>query len=520
VRNLGRMGESVFSQWCASVGLTANPSNVDETGWDFFVEFGFDLAPNQDFSVIHEAAFECKVQVKSTDKKLRKLPIKLSNLKRLATAPSPAFFVFLEFDGKASPQRSFLVHFDQVLCTKVLARLNDVEHKGGKNLLHKKSMTVSYRAEDMLSDLSGTSLAAAMQKHIGPSMSQYVAHKNSYLRSVGYEDGIAELTLSTDGVENMSALIDMSIGLASHVKISNLVGFKKRFGKKSAVPYLKESNVKLEMPDLKPSFEGTAKFKGDKLGSAFSFAAKLYVSPFESWVPESLRRSRIAGEFFDIVFNTFENSCSVTFLFRDKEFEINLMKRSLELRKMVSARGQKIYLEFIVAGFPSLKFELTSPGMPFEFQNCLAAVEAGMRVMSLLAISDFVEISLEQAARWESRLIEMESVLSPESKTFKITIPKMALLLPSDKEAACISFFSTPLGNLWVGAFVTIIGKLYPDGEGGYNLYSTTRVIERTVVKERTEKISRGDLVEAVVQIEKKYEAEYTVLTRFDKEQL
>jgi tRNA(Ser,Leu) C12 N-acetylase TAN1 len=38
MRDLGRLGESVFSQWCASAGLTANGANVDETDWDFVVD--------------------------------------------------------------------------------------------------------------------------------------------------------------------------------------------------------------------------------------------------------------------------------------------------------------------------------------------------------------------------------------------------------------------------------------------------------------------------------------------------
>ena len=96
MRDLGLMGESTFSLWCAEVGLIPNGSQIDKTGWDFFVEFPFDsdLSPKK----IHKPAFECKVQVKATDKNDRKLSITLSNLRRLITAQMPAFFVFIEFD--------------------------------------------------------------------------------------------------------------------------------------------------------------------------------------------------------------------------------------------------------------------------------------------------------------------------------------------------------------------------------------------------------------------------------------
>lgn len=42
MRDLGLMGESTFSLWCAEVGLIPNGSQIDKTGWDFFVEFPFD----------------------------------------------------------------------------------------------------------------------------------------------------------------------------------------------------------------------------------------------------------------------------------------------------------------------------------------------------------------------------------------------------------------------------------------------------------------------------------------------
>ena len=37
MRDLGLMGESTFSLLCAEVGLIPNGSQIDKTGWDFFV---------------------------------------------------------------------------------------------------------------------------------------------------------------------------------------------------------------------------------------------------------------------------------------------------------------------------------------------------------------------------------------------------------------------------------------------------------------------------------------------------
>ena len=41
MRDLGLMGETAFTTWCAAAGLVPNPSTVDKTGWDVIVEFPF-----------------------------------------------------------------------------------------------------------------------------------------------------------------------------------------------------------------------------------------------------------------------------------------------------------------------------------------------------------------------------------------------------------------------------------------------------------------------------------------------
>jgi len=76
MRDLGLMGESVFSLWCGDAGIIPNGSQIDKTGWDFFVEFPFKNENDPD--KVHNAALECKVQVKATDKTERKLSITLS----------------------------------------------------------------------------------------------------------------------------------------------------------------------------------------------------------------------------------------------------------------------------------------------------------------------------------------------------------------------------------------------------------------------------------------------------------
>ena len=92
MRDLGQLGENTFAMWCAQVGLSANPSAIDKTGWDYYVEFP--ISQNISTNELHKSAFECKVQVKATDKQDRKLSITVSNLRRLATAQMPSFILY------------------------------------------------------------------------------------------------------------------------------------------------------------------------------------------------------------------------------------------------------------------------------------------------------------------------------------------------------------------------------------------------------------------------------------------
>lgn len=518
MRDLGRMGESAFSQWCASVGLTANNSHVDQTGWDFLVEFDFNTHESLEYSTIHDAALECKVQVKSTDKIDRKLAIKLSNLKRLATAAIPAFFVFIEFDGTDSAQRVFVVHLDKTLSSKIMSRLHDIEQEGNSHLLHKKTLTIRYDDSHLLCDVTGLALVAAMRASIGPSMSDYVAQKHVHLRTTGFDDGFAKLTFSVEGVEAMSRLVDMSIGIAVDAEISNVKGFKQRFGRKSRIPFLTEANVKLGIPDLKPNFEGTIKFKADKLGPAFSFPVKVYFSPFNPGVPKDLHRARIVGDFFDLIFNPSTGAPTFTFSVPVEVVEIRVLRDALKLLEALSTSGDYMLLELVLPDLPITKFEAKSPGSPFVLSTELAAVEAALRILTRLDIPNRVEMSLERASRYSSRLAEMDNVLSADAKSFKLEIPRLREPLAKNKALVCLSFFWTPVGNIVVGAFVTMIGNPLPSDGGGFLLLPATKTIERILARERGEAVDRNELARAAEAIEQKYERQqYEVITLFDK---
>src|SRR5262245_53551770 len=132
MRDLGELGESTLQGWAAGVGITANRVRQDKTGWDTLLEFPFSQKTLRDSGLPLDrepAPLRCFLQVKSTDSRPGKRSVKLSNWSRLVKNPFPAFFLILEFDGKSSCQRAFLVHVGEAHIRLVLKALRELPPK-------------------------------------------------------------------------------------------------------------------------------------------------------------------------------------------------------------------------------------------------------------------------------------------------------------------------------------------------------------------------------------------------------
>ena len=60
------MGESKFMNLCATVGIGATKPEIDENGWDYFLEFP-NITDNSQPLDSQPTPISCKVQIKSTD---------------------------------------------------------------------------------------------------------------------------------------------------------------------------------------------------------------------------------------------------------------------------------------------------------------------------------------------------------------------------------------------------------------------------------------------------------------------
>jgi hypothetical protein len=516
MRDLGEMGECTFNLWCSQAGLTANGSKVDRTGWDFFVEFPFAarIGPNQ----LHEPAIECKVQIKATDKINRKLSIKLSNLRRLITAPMPAFFIFIEFDGKDIAQRTFLVHVDESLISKTLKRIHELENVSELFDHHKRSLTIHYRPEHEVSPLSGESLKKRIEEYVPNGMSAYIASKSQHLESTGFEGGFAQIEISTEGKENLIDLIDASIGLKRPVQISKFESFHIRFGIKSKFPMIDSEGGRLEVLALKPTATGTIRFREDRLSPGLVFPTRFYSSPLNSIAPAELVKFRVETDFFDISINPFTGSAEYRMnAGAGVRLPINQLRDVIRLMQIITSSGKRILVDISLGELKTMELAVTAKEQPFKYKQVLEALNAAQKICDFFEVNEPIKVSLEEIAQYANSLTQLYSVINADPALFKCEFSVQEEGYDTTKPTACILMTTTKLGRHVFGFIFVITGSVTLLEDNSYSLVASNATIMQKIVSNNDGAIQKEDLIKAFDDVEKIYADKFEVITFFDK---
>ena len=264
--DLGNLGECELERWCHSTDLIVNKSLIsDKAGWDHIIDFPNDIDLSQ--GEVHASAYQCKVQVKATQTRNKKVQIKLSNLRRMATDPIPNFILFLEYNKDHKLETVYLTYVDKPLIERVLKKVHTLATRASKQelKLHTKKMTIKFEPHHVLISPSGITFKAKTQEYIGKDFQQCVVNKKNYLERVGFDGSPNRITFTTVGENNLEKLIDISLGREGSVEISELKMFKERFGQAYDITEYNEAGGRLSMPDIKPTKLGTVTFKSHPL---------------------------------------------------------------------------------------------------------------------------------------------------------------------------------------------------------------------------------------------------------------
>ena len=253
-RKLWKMAESKFMNLCDTVGITATKPEVDENGWDYFLEFP-NITDNSQPLDSQPTPISCKVQIKSTDIiNKNQLPIKLSTILRLVKTPMPTFICFMHFDNFNEVQNIFLVHIDKEIISKVLEKVRKCEHQQKK--INNSKITIQYNKSHKIDTISGLDLKKQIEKFIPNSMSDYINNKNKILESVGFDDKAIALTMKFPTSITDDDLINMSMGLKKSVPIIISDITQTRFNIKlphNIPDFVNSSDIKLSVNNISNS---------------------------------------------------------------------------------------------------------------------------------------------------------------------------------------------------------------------------------------------------------------------------
>ena len=510
MRDLGQLGESTFAVWCAQVGLIANGSSIDKTGWDYYVEFP--ISSNIATHELHKSAFECKVQVKATDKRDRKLSIAISNLRRMATAQMPAFYIFLEFDGKNEVQNAFVLHIDNELVYKILKRVHQIEQSEKNKDLNKKTMTLTYNEQHILENLNGENLKEILLKNIGEDYSDYIINKNKYLQECGFEDGYGIVQFSIEGEDGIRRIIDVSLGLEQDLEVQNLTNIEKRFGIPCKKPNFEIPNAKLSLGRLPPK-KGKIRFKEDYLSSGLVFDIDFYNSPFSFNEFREFAKFRLVGDFFDMTLEPYVGKSNYSFtLGENRRFEIKKLKDAIALVNLMSRDNQKAIIELEIEGYDVLTFDFKSKFLKRDLEIFDELLDKVLEIYLQTKIHDEIKISLQELYSYRREIEHFHTIVTKSDKCdFKVEFEVKSKYIFEFEETTSISVIFCRLGSHAIGAVLTFIGKPEEISKNKFRIENGKMVIERTFVPTLNDKNINREVQILIDGISSKYEDKYDV---------
>ncbi|OLN27139.1 hypothetical protein DVDV_2268 [Desulfovibrio sp. DV] len=516
-RDIGSMGESAFSLLCAEVGLVANKSNVDRTGWDYFVEFPYDDVGNIPLDM-QKAALECKVQVKSTDKITYKYPLKVSNMRRLATALSPSFVIIIGFNGKGSVDEAYLIHFDDDIIASVLKKIRFLEQVKKRKSLNRATMTVYYDDTMKLAEISGQCLRDKMVSYIGADIGVYVKNKQKTLKTVGFEEGSGVIHFSFAERESFEKMIDASLGISSEVDVASCQIFNSRFGIKSSEPTVDLEAAKLVISSVSPFAEGVVSFS-TKIGSISAiFPCEVYVSPLAGIIAGYNRGLRIVSDCFEINGSLTSNVAEISLKFDyGKRYPLLELQNVSKFFKVLSTREADIDCVINCKNKLCLNFYFVS-NFPSDWAESLfVTINEAISLSLRFGCFEKVTASVYEMQGKDSSIKQLQSLFDGRINTLyaDFTLVERIAIEPG-KVCRCLFFCCAVIGRFVFGAIFSSDGVLVQKSDDSYSFSSDNISVEQMVNYSFDYPLTYADMVEKFEKLELLYDNDYQVLRLFN----
>lgn len=508
--DIGKMAENLLSMWCAEEALTVNTSNSDDNmGWDHFIEFP--LKNTIENSLVHHSAPKCKIQVKATNKRDRKLQVTLSNLRKMAVDPLPNFFLFVEYDNTTNAQKVFLRYVDNVLIHQILKKVHKINASSKENKFNKKSMQVKYDEQHQLIELTGNCFTDTLLKYLGDDFNQLIENKKKFLDNVGYDDENLNIKFNVVGEQDLEKMIDLCLGLQDEVEIQDVKAFEKRFGLSTPKSSMTSASAKLSMPDIKPSSKANLIFTQGGLNQRYRFAVDVFIPAFITDFNNPYFKTRFVGEFFEIQLKNNSSEMNFSINFGDKAFELNtFLHHTKFLSELMNGEKLNILVEKDGQNFPFGSIGLENQLVDyFPDVETLAKIK---RVVNFFEISEPVKINADELNFHVNGIDPYLNLLKGDTSTFKIAFTAIDCSPTTSDEHALLGGISFTIGKHNFYILYSAIGTLSLIGDNRYECINNEFNIEKLFSVEKQVAVKTEDIVEQLKTLEQKF-SDYPVIT-------
>ncbi|GAB3352540.1 hypothetical protein ACFO0E_10485 [Chromohalobacter beijerinckii] len=447
--------------------------------------------------------------MKSTNNKDRELSVKLSNLRRLATAPYPSFFVFMEFDGKADVQEIFILHVGDELVSRVVKRVYEEENKGNSDKLHKKKIKLKYREEEKLDEVTGVALRDRLLFFIGDNFHTYVQNKKDHLESTGYESGRYELNVEFSK-DDLKKLVEMSVGLGGKLRAEKLKAVEKRFGILGSEPIIPEGGGDFSLENIKPTGVGKVTYKKSEFSPGISFDAELYTSPFNGFVPEKFQLVRISSTFFDLLIYPFAQKFQQHFYIRGDEACYASEARNIYSLLSMASKQDFLYCEYEFNGKKSQALKVRCDGVGYGYEKELEVAECLCEVEHRYGIADSEKTSCKEISSQADSISLLSKLVKGEDASFDVKFEAKKDEVDGKSECAFVFFVWIKIARRMIGVIAYFKNELVGEN-GNYEVNGAKIVVEDNFSIDINDSEQRKKLDFARKDIELRYEKDNKV---------
>ena len=218
----GRSAQDEFKLLCSQAEVTCNKSSEDDHGWDFIIE----LTPQRESGLPADklpGPKQVLVQVKSTQGKLPKTKMKVSNALKLAKSELPCFVVLFHH-APGSEERIYIRHFWDRLIEHALLRGRKASAANKEP--HKVWMEIGFSDKDEHSaDLIRWIIATVNEHSV-----EYPEKKRSLCDTLGYGEKNYRVEVTFGPLDGVEELVDHQLGFTDYLPVSNIKFVDSRFG--------------------------------------------------------------------------------------------------------------------------------------------------------------------------------------------------------------------------------------------------------------------------------------------------